>query len=125
MPLPRIKWSLILPILTFLGGIIAGIFIPLWQEFWVQVPYLSIELNSIRKEASTSVPIVIAEHSELAFLRNWRDQFPLSLPSPRTYYERFVSDEGSERELFKRINNLPPGTLDLEILGKLIVASRA
>ena len=119
LALPRVKWARILPILTFLAGIIGGIFIPLWLELWVQTPALSIELDAINREISTLVPIAIGDHPKLksivdAYLQVWQ----------RRFFEptRFVVLDEREKELARRLFNSPSGIIDLEILDKVIEA---
>jgi hypothetical protein len=63
--------------LTLISGIAVGVGVPVWQNFWVQRPILSIEMNSLRREIPENVTISLEEVPEFALwksrLRNERE----------------------------------------------------
>lgn len=55
--------------LTLISAVAIGVGIPIWQNFWVQRPLLSIEMDSITREIAPDTKINIEEYPELALFQ--------------------------------------------------------
>jgi hypothetical protein len=62
-------WNL-LGTISLLAAIITGIGVPVWQNYWVDVSELNVEINGISRDVGPNIGIRLSSHTDLSILLN-------------------------------------------------------
>jgi hypothetical protein len=89
----------LISLLIGIVGIITGVVIPLWQTYWIQTPFLSVELSSINRIIAKDASIPKNRYVELAIFESPVSDNPCEM-SARFYPSYRPTSQIDERSKF-------------------------